>query len=31
MHPTLAALLVVFDGALVVYDPATDRANTLSY
>jgi hypothetical protein len=31
MHPTLAALLVVFDGAVVVYDPATDRANTLSY
>jgi hypothetical protein len=31
MHPTLAALLLVFDGAVVVYDPATDRANTLSY
>jgi hypothetical protein len=31
MHPTLAALILVFDGAVVLYDPATDRAVTLSY
>jgi hypothetical protein len=31
MHPSLAALIIAFNGAVVLFDPATDQANTLSY
>lgn len=31
VHPTLAAVIVVMDGAVILYDPATDESNVLSY
>ncbi len=30
-HPSLAAVVVVVDGAVVIYDPATDNSNVLSF